>query len=269
MILALSGGVWNRYHLAEYGHWLAAGSGLLTFAQVATGDVEEHGKLHERHHKRLRQFIQDEELQAFPVVVVEEDLLAGVKALLQCYGIGGVRPNTVMLGWTDDPERLEPVGRILRLLRDFHRSIVIVKYDELRERWVAPPGTIDVWWHNRHNGALMVLLAHLLAQNRAFRAHRIRVLNVVPDASARPGVIEHLGSMLESARIEAEVEVVVSDDIVSEMRKRSRKAAVVFLGFDPPEQGNAKVFSENYYRVMEHLDTVILVHSAGDIDLEA
>jgi len=269
MIMALSGGVWNRYHLAEYGQWLAAGSGLLTFAQVAIGDLEDRGQLHERHHKRLRQFIQEEELNAFAVVVVEKDLITGVKALLQCYGIGGVRPNTVMLGWTDDPERIEPVARILRLLRDFHRSIVMIKYDEHRERWVAPPGSIDVWWHSHHNGALMVLLAHLLSQSRAFRAQGIRVLNVVPDAAAQPPMTEHLTRMLEAARIDAEVLVIVSDDIAAEMRKRSRKAGVAFLGFDPPEVGEAQVFSDHYLRVIEHLDTVIMVHSAGDIDLEA
>ncbi len=269
MILALSGGVWNRYHLAEYGYWLTSGRGLLTFAQVATGDVEDRIERHERHQRRLRQFIHEEELNAFPVVVIEEDLIAGVKAMLQCYGIGGVRPNTVMLGWTEDPERLEPMGRILRLLRDFRRSIVIVKCDEARERWEAPTGTIDVWWRGRENGPLMLLLAHLLVQNRQFREHRIRVLNVAPEESAKPGVTEHLTNLLKAARIEAEIDVIVSDDIVTEMRKRSRKAAVVFLGFDPPDEGGAKIFADNYYRVMEHLDTVILVHSAGYMDLEA
>jgi len=269
MILALSGGVWNRHHLAEYGYWLAAGRGLLTFAQVVTGDVEDRIELHQRHHRRLRQFIQEEDLEAFPVVVIEEDLIAGLKAILQCYGIGGVRPNTVLVGWTEDPEHLERMGRVLRLLRDFRRSIVVVKYDELQERWVAPTGTIDVWWHDRVNGALMLLLAHMLVQNTEFRQHRIRVLNVVAGESAVNGVHSHLTQLLEQARIEADVEVIVSDDIVAEMRKRSRKAAIVFMGFDPPEAGSAEIFASNYYRVMEHLDAVILVHSAGDVDLSA
>ena len=95
------------------------------------------------------------------------------------------------------------------------------------------------------------------------------MLNVVADESAKPGVTEHLSQMLQKSRIEADLEVIVSDDIVTEMRKRSRKAAVVFLGFDPPEEGNAKIFADNYYQVIEHLDTVILVHSAEDMDLEA
>jgi amino acid transporter len=269
MILALSGGVWNRYHLAEYGYWLAAGRGLLTFAQVASGELEDRIQLHERHQRRLRQFIQEEDLDAFPAVVIDKDLIEGVKSLLQCYGIGGLRPNTVMLGWSEDPARVEEIGRILRLLRDFRRNIVIVKCEEVRERWVAPAGTIDVWWHSRENGPLMVLLAHMLLQNREFQGRRMRILNVVAEKSASPGVTKHLTRLLQRARIDADVEVIVSDDIVGEIRKRSRKAAVVFMGFDPPQAGSGKVFSDNYFRVMEHLDTVVLVHSVGEVDLEA
>jgi hypothetical protein len=42
---------------------------------------------------------------AFPVVIVEEDLHAAVKALLQSHGIGGMRSNTVLLGWSQDPKK--------------------------------------------------------------------------------------------------------------------------------------------------------------------
>jgi hypothetical protein len=136
-ILALSGSVWNRYHLAEYGYWLAAGRGLLTFAHVTSGAVENRPQLRERHERRLRQFIQEHELKAFAAVVAEEDLLAGTKALLQCYGIGAVRPNTVLLGWSDDLQRLEQTAHLLRLVRDFKRSLVIVKCAEGREPWTA------------------------------------------------------------------------------------------------------------------------------------
>ncbi len=40
-ILALSGGAWKRYHIAEYAYWLAAERGVLTLGHVMTGDVED------------------------------------------------------------------------------------------------------------------------------------------------------------------------------------------------------------------------------------
>jgi len=268
-ILALSGSVWNRYHLAEYGYWLAAGRGLLTFAQVVGGDVEDRLQVRERHERRLRRFIQEHELAAFAVVVVEEDLLAGTKALLQCYGIGGVRPNTVMLGWSEDLQRLEQTARLLRLIRDFKRSLLIVKCEESRKPWAEAEGTIDVWWNTLKNGSLMLLLAHLLRQNAEFRRSRIRLLHVIESEAGRAGVTEHLARVVESARIDADIEVMVATDIPAQIRLTSRESAVTLLGFDPPDEGQAQYFSELYGKVVEHVDTIILVCSAGHVDLEA
>jgi Amino acid permease/Solute carrier family 12 len=268
-ILALSGTTWSRYDLAQYGHWLAAGRGLLTLAQVVSGDIEDRFAVRERHERQLRQFIREHELQAFAVVVVEEDLLAGVKTLLQCYGIGGVRPNTVLLGWSEDLERLERTQHLLSLVRDFRRSLLIVKSDPAVKEWARQEGTIDVWWRSPKNGSLMLLLAHLLSQNAEFRRTRIRVLQVVDNEAARAGVTEHLRGLVERSRIEATIEVMVATDIPATVRKVSRKAALALLGFDPRVDSQLQYFGEFYHNVLEHLDTVILVSSAGDVDLNA
>jgi len=269
MILALSGNAWNRYHIAEYGCWLTARNGLLTFAQVTTGTSEQTVALRDRHLTRLREFISAEGLEAFPLVVVDKDRLNGIRSILQCYGFGGVKPNTVMMGWFTDEERFESNAAVMRLLSEFKRSIVIVKCDEHRERWTAPQGSIDIWWNSRQNGPLMLLLAHLLVQNKEFGDRTIRIFSVIQDESARDGVTAHLSGLLENSRIEAVVEVILSRDIPGEMRVRSRKAAVTLLGFEPPAEGGARAFHVNYHNVLEHLDTVILVHSAQDVDLNA
>jgi hypothetical protein len=77
-ILALSGGAYNRFHLAEYAYWLGAGRGLVSLGQIITGEVENLLERREQAEKLLRKFIRDEELAAFPVVVVEKDLTEGV-----------------------------------------------------------------------------------------------------------------------------------------------------------------------------------------------
>jgi hypothetical protein len=41
IILAISGAAWTRVHLAVYGHWLTAGRGILSLAQVIFGEVED------------------------------------------------------------------------------------------------------------------------------------------------------------------------------------------------------------------------------------
>jgi Solute carrier family 12 len=63
------------------------------------------------------------------------------------------------------------------------------------EAWNAPKGTIDVWWRGMENGALMLLLAHLLHQNTEWRRNRIRVLRIVPNTEAVEEVRQHINEL--------------------------------------------------------------------------
>lgn len=185
-ILAFSGGAWSRLPLAVYGHWLTAGHGILTLAQVITGELEELLTRRANQEKILRDFIEEQELSAFPAVVVAPTLVEGMQALVQCHGLGGFQPNTVLIGWSDDPERSVVFGSLLRTLLALNRSIVILRCEEEdQDPWIAPPGSVDVWWRGKKNGALMLLLAHLLIQNTAWRTRNIRLLRVIPAEAGR------------------------------------------------------------------------------------
>lgn len=269
IILALTGVAWTRPVVAEYGHWLSAGHGVLSLGQVIGGDVEDRVERRRAAEESLREFIREEELSAFPAVVVEEDFLEGMKALLQCHGIGGMRPNLALFGWADDPERLEAFADVLRLTHRLKRDVVIVKCDEEHERWPVPEGTIDVWWRGRQNGPLMLSLAHLLGQNPEFRTHPIRVVRVVPNEEAREGVRAHLDELIAGSRIEAKAEIVVAEDIADAIGEHASDSAVAFLGFDPPEEGAHQAFLERYENLTRRIRNTILVCSAEDVDLEA
>ncbi len=116
ILLALSGSAWMRPNLPIYGYWLTAGHGILTLAQVVHGDVEDHAERRDNYEQALRKFIAKEELQAFPAVVVAEYLSDGIEALVQCHGIGGMKPNTVLLGWPKSASKSEAFGASLRLV---------------------------------------------------------------------------------------------------------------------------------------------------------
>ena len=186
VILALSGVGWSRPHLAAFGHWFTAGRGILSLGQVIHGEVEDRLQRRVNQERLLREFIQEYELQAFPAVVVAPDLFAGIEFLVQCHGLGAMRPNTVLLGWPEHPERAQEFGSMLRTVAGLECSIVALRFpEEPDDPWHAPRGTIDVWWRGQGNGALMLLLAHLLTQNDEWRGRPIRLLRVVPNAEAR------------------------------------------------------------------------------------
>lgn len=274
LVVALSGSGWTRPHLAIYGHWITAGHGILTLAHIVHGDIEDHAERQAAYEKTLRQFIRKQELQAFPAVVVAEYLSDGLEALIQCHGIGGLRPNTILLGWPTEESRVEPFGSNLRLLSRFGRSVVCARFptedtdDTEFNAWTVPSGTIDVWWRGKANGQLMLLLAHLLRQNPQWRDHRIRILRVVPNQEALPEVRRHLTDLAATSRIEAEAVAVCSKNVTDTIQTASASAAVTILGFEPPDEGHEAEFYTSIERIAGRLPRVLIVNSSGGMELE-
>lgn len=269
IILAMSGSGWSRPHLAIYGHWFAAGRGILSLGQVIEADVETAYERRRAQEAILHDFIRDEELAAFPAVVVADDLSEGINSLIQCQGLGALRPNTVLLGWPNDEERAERFGATLRSVAALGRNAIVIRVTAERpDPWVPPFGTVDVWWRSARDAELMMLLAHLLTTNNEWRSHEIRVLRVVEKDAAREEVTRHLKEVLADARIDAQVDVLVSDDPRTTLQSHSRLAAMVFMGMTPPEEGAEEAFFRETLRWAGDARTLVLVNSAGRVSLE-
>ena len=280
IVMALSGTGWTRPHIPIYGHWLTSGHGILTLAQVVSGDIEEHAERRKRYESILRAFIAKEELQAFPAVTVNEFLSDGIESLLQCHGIGGLQPNTVLVGWPKDETKAEVFGANIRVISRMEQSIIAARFlvhrspAELKldsdEHWEVPEGTIDVWWRGMQNGALMLLSAHLLHQNPEWRANRIRLLRIVENEEGRQEVHAHLLELAASARIDCDVRVVVSAARPQEViQTESATAAIVLMGFQTPNAGSELELFRRMEELTETLPRVLFVESAGGMALES
>ncbi|MCA9231856.1 MAG: amino acid permease [Planctomycetales bacterium] len=270
IILALSGAGWDRPHLAVYGHWLTSGHGILSLGQVIQGEVE--GRLERRvsQERILHSFIRDQELRAFPAVVVAPYLSDGVESLVQCQGLGALRPNTVLLGWPMNVQRAEGFAAMLRTIAALGASLVAVRFeDEPEDPWEVPDGTLDVWWRGRQNGELMLLLAHLLTKNGPWRTHRIRLLRVIQNPAGEDEVMRHLTELIESSRIRATPHVVIAEDFQEAIQETSRDAAIVFLGFEAPEEGAEMQFCQTMDQWGARLKRIVFVDSIGGMSLES
>ena len=270
VILALSGEAWSRPYLAVYGHWFTGGSGVLSLGQVIQGNVEGQLDRRVKQEEILRSFIRQEELLAFPVVVVDASLADGISALVQSHGIGMLRPNTVLLGWPQDTQRVETLWSMLNTIARQGLNIVCLRFEEEPEdAWAAPNGYIDVWWRGHQNGSLMLLLAYLLTKNDEWRGHAIRLLRIIQNEAGRSEVMTHLAELIDQARIPATPVAVVAQDVPEAVWQHSHESAIVFLGFEVPAKGDEMAFYEHMEQLAHHMPRVVYVDSTGEISLEA
>ncbi len=269
IILAVSGTGWSRSHLVAYGHWLTERSGILSLAHVIRGDVEDRSERRSNQERLLNEFIQEEKLQAFPAVVIDKDLLAGVEALVQCHGLGVIRPNTVLVGWPTEEENFESFVTLMRRVAELERSLIAIRFTEPSEDpWEAPEGTLDIWWRGQQNGEMMLLLAHLLTQVPKWWRRPIRLLRIVENEEGREETTRHLEELCQSARIQATPMVIVASNVAETIRETSKDAALVFLGLTPPEPDEEWPILQRVNEMAGDLPRIVFVDSHGGMSLE-
>ena len=268
-VLVLSGGPASRPHLWQYGDWFTTHSGVVSIGQVISGDLDTLAERQRQAETILRKFILKEEINAFPVVVVEEDMHAAIKALLQCHGLGQLRPNTVLLGWSDDPSKEAVFLDTLSIIKKMNRSLILVACKEEQVKTTIPEGDINIWWNQAKNIELILLLAYLLKQNPAWQHHPIRILRPVAPKADIENTEREMRELLSLARMEAEIVTLPTEQPIKAIADALTSSAVLFTGFEPCDGESVCDHLIDLQKRVELPGDVILVYNAGDASLQA
>ncbi len=264
-ILVFAEDVAERIGLVRMASWFNQNRGVLTVCRVVEGVLGDGARDLEAERAEMDDALAEHGLVAFSEVDVVPEFEAGVVGIAQANGIAGLHSNTLLFGWPSRPERLEALLRLLRPVTAARKSVLLT-------RLVPPEGPlrrrrIDVWWRGKqHNGDLMLLLAHLLSLNEAWRGATITVRSIVPSEHEREAMRHSLDELLPSARIVAQRQVVVqppdrsADQI---MHEASADADVVLLGMNVPEPGTEAAYARRLEGLVAGLPSVILVRNAG------
>jgi amino acid transporter len=266
-LLTLSGVAGNRIHLIRYAHLLSANRGIVSLAQIIIGELADMNNKRVAAEKLMRDFIRKEKLPAVPVVVVDENMADGFKSLLQCHGIGGLKPNILLFGWSNDPKNQQTFSSILHLVRRMKHSCLILSSNRDEHNWESPTGAINIWWSDEKNGAMMLLLGHLLKENREWRDCPLRILRPVPPKADMENVEKEMKNIISGGRIEAEIVVLPTNDPLSAIRNAIPPSAVLFAGFKPDKEKPAAVLIPFMKEIVDLPGDVILTYNAGDVSL--
>ena len=263
----------RRSRVLRLASWIGGGAGLITAVQLIEGDSGSAVVRARRAaaEKRLRAELDADGLDAFPLVVAAPDLAAASMTVLQAWGVGPIRANTVALNWHEshaDQSALR-YGRLLQ--RAIRLELNIVVFDAGESEWVrledTKPGRrrIDVWWFENDSSRLALLFAYLMTRNDEWDDAEIRVLAPAA-ADVEQKVAANLASRLEERRIEATIDTVADADVAA-VRERSRDAAIVFLPLRVEGMRLLDPFGGPVDKMLKNLPLVALVAAAQDIQL--
>jgi len=196
---------------------LKAGKGLTIGATVVQG---EYGKMFAESQAArvsLRQVINGEGVKGFPEVVVGENVSDCISHMVQTCGLGGMKPNTVILGWPNSWRRREDDST--KVFVDTIRNAGAGKMALLVPKGIqrfpdtgdTVKGFIDIWWIV-HDGGLLMLLPFLLKQHRTWKKCRMRIFTVAQAEDNSIQMKKDLKQFLYQLRIEAEIDVIEMHD---------------------------------------------------------
>ncbi|XP_026527859.1 solute carrier family 12 member 4 [Notechis scutatus] len=201
--------------LLTFASQLKAGKGLTIVGTAIQGNfLESYGEA-QAAEQTIKNMIEIEKVKGFCQVVVANKVRDGISHLIQSCGLGGMKHNTVVLGWpygwrqSEDPRAWKTFIDTVRCTTAAHLALLVPKnvsfYPSNHERYNE--GNIDVWWIV-HDGGMLMLLPFLLKQHKVWRKCKMRIFTVAQMDDNSIQMKKDLVVFLYHLRIEAEVEVV-------------------------------------------------------------
>ncbi len=263
-ILLFAGDARKRIALVRFAGWLNQNRGILTICQLVVGDLEELAERSREQTRQTDEFLDAEGLVAFAETEVVPDFESGVLGVCQANGIAGITSNTLMLGWSEKPERRIAQLRIVRRAARLGKSTILCRVAP--RRW-STLRRMDIWWGGlQSNGDMLLLFAHLLSLNPEWAGVKISVKSAASSALTFEQTRKNLAELIQRCRINAEAAVFPRPEngtIQDLIHEQSRDADLVFLGLQEARQGEEDVYSRRLASLVGDLQTVILVRAAG------
>jgi amino acid transporter len=276
-ILALSDHPQRRSQLLQFASWIEGGSGLTTAIRIVEGEGAKMRKVKAEAEAELQQDVQKEDAHAFPLVVAAPNIPVGIQTVVQAYGIGSLKANTILLNWLGQSHKKiigledQKYGRNLRSALLYGCNIIFL--DVKTDKWTAIEETeerkrfVDVWWWGDATSRLMLLMAYLMTRHENWDQSKIRLL-AVDDGSQSDLSIDSIKEMLEEVRIEADPEIVrdVDEDTFAEY---SAAAALAFIPFHIKNNEIVDPLGNPMQKTLFLLPVTAMVLAAEDIELDA
>lgn len=274
-------------YLLHFSQAISQSKGFLTIASFLSSplkDEQERNALQ----KKMAQQLKEKEIHALVQIGYCENIVSGMSQMIENYGLGTLIPNTIVCGKINE-EETENFGQLIRKAHQHHRNILIFNGD--KNRTSSPAKEIHIWWDSNHrkNGELMLVLAHMLNGNPAWKKAKIFLKAIAPRELARAEVLTGLRQLCVDNRFPVTIDVLVSpsepftsspyDDknLFELISTFSKEADLLFVGLLPPpeETNSSSCFGLHYAAYLKsmsqftkELPPTVLVLSSTETPLE-
>ncbi|XP_025076500.1 solute carrier family 12 member 4-like isoform X4 [Pomacea canaliculata] len=215
VLMKLDASLQPKYpRMVQFANQLKAGKGLTLVCSVLEGKFQERSADALAAKQTLSKMVKEMNIKGFSDVSVATDVTEGICSLVQNAGLGGLRHNTVVMGWpygwrhSEDEQSYRVFLETVRNVSAAGLALLVTKgINQFPEPDVKLRGTIDVWWIV-HDGGLLMLLPFLLTRERPWKHCKLRIFTVAQMEDNSITMKKDLEHYLYQLRIGADVDVI-------------------------------------------------------------
>ncbi len=273
-IVAFSASPDRRARLMRFASWIEGGSGLTAIVQVISGEGALKRRERDVEQARLEDEIEALDIEVFPLAVLAPDTLEALPIIVQSFGIGALRANTVLFGWPEHPSADARQSFFQTVTDNIRNGLNVVCMSSDAVRWnlteeLEPDSrSIDVWWNDDDSSRLALLAAYLCTRTRPWEDATLRLLSPTPDGSTPAEVEARLTAVLEEARIDAEP-VAIPAAYPTAVAGESATAALVLLPARMRRGEAITLFDQPLEALMARLPLSAAFFAGAPLDLSA
>ncbi|CAH1779571.1 unnamed protein product [Owenia fusiformis] len=204
--------------MLSFASQLKAGKGLTLVGTVIEGNYKDHYAEAQAAKLNISKAMTSSKAKGFAEVLIAPDAVQGINHQIQLHGLGGLKHNTVVLGFphnwrkSEEEKAFSVFIETVRCVSDGQLALLVPKgIAQFPENSEKMQGTIDVWWVV-HDGGLLMLLPFLLMQHKVWKHCKMRIFTVAQMEDNSIQMKKDLATFLYHLRIQAEVEVVEMTD---------------------------------------------------------
>ena len=260
-VIMFSGTEQERPHLVEMGQAIAGRLGILSSFEL--------GQSQDTVLTKGTKTKESESGTYFSHQYQTPDIYEGMEQIARLYGFSGVRPNTILMGWSKTDKNRERFAQLVDRFRAADYNTVFLNYDA--ETGYGNHRTIDVWW--RGSGRTLTfaisLIRHLTA-HRLWKTAEPRLLLVLNDLTQSDRVRRTLLQLLEDYRMPMTVKLIdnsLNTGPVTELIAReSERTDLTIIGMADQGQQQTESSVSQVRTLLNALGTSLVIGASSHFD---
>ncbi len=264
-ILLFLGSPHSRPHLLQIGKNLAGKLGVITAFELKVSD--QHSAVLAR-----VEDIKEEESPGnfFNLQYSVRDPYQGIDEISRIYGFSGIKPNTILMGWTKNPGRLEEFGQLIGSFRKNKLNSVFLNYNEKRD--FGSFNQIDIWWsgYGSNLSFAFTILRHLTSAKQ-WKSVTIRLFVPINNSLLMERVYNTLERIIYQFRIAVEIKLVNNSidklPIFELIGRESSTADLTIIGLPNQRYENMDAFVNEVNKLLPSLGSTLLINASDQFDV--